>query len=154
MPTDTPEYLRSPLLAPDELLAQLPDDLYIFSAAFDPLLDDAARFLQRLDKINKPYKYLVFELPHGWLNFANAIRRAHKALARATNELRNHFPGSAPETFESSTPSLSAPPPPVVASTAAEPHTLLSRMSAAALSPLSLLQRFARGVSSSSPSSS
>lgn len=91
---ELPDYLLSPLHAPDELLRQLPDRLFIFSAAFDPLLDDATRLLRRLDQLNKPYKYYVFELPHGWLNFTNAIRRARKALDRVIQELVSVFPAA------------------------------------------------------------
>jgi len=41
------DFLLSPLYAPTEILRKLPDNLVIFSAGYDPLLDDSVRFLKR-----------------------------------------------------------------------------------------------------------
>jgi hypothetical protein len=108
--------------------------LYIFSAAFDPLLDDATRFLQRLDAIQKPYKFMVFELPHGWLNFANAMKRANRALTRATQEIKKYFPVVSPLDHVTAEPASSQ----SSVESAPAPASLLSRMTALAMSPLSL----------------
>lgn len=82
---DSTNYFCSPLYAPDEMLRQLPKDIHILSAAFDPLLDEyaclkysshsisAINFTRRLDKIGKPYNHQIFYLPHGFLNFAVPI---------------------------------------------------------------------------------
>lgn len=82
------DYCLSPLFAPDELIAQLPEDLVFMAAGYDPLLDDTVAFLRRLDKLNKPYLYEVYECPHGFWNFDAVLLEAERAMYRAGKMIR------------------------------------------------------------------
>ncbi|CAG5135195.1 unnamed protein product, partial [Candidula unifasciata] len=60
----------SPLLAPDELLRDLPL-VSIVACHLDPLLDDSIMFARRLHNLQVSVNlHLVDDLPHGFLNFA------------------------------------------------------------------------------------
>lgn len=76
-PTTDP--LISPIIASNELLKELPDNIVIMSAAYDPLLDDSVNFIRRLDKINKPYSHYVIDTPHGFWNFLMLFPKAQRA---------------------------------------------------------------------------
>lgn len=82
------DHFLSPNLAPDELIAQLPDDLVFMAAGYDPLLDDTVHFLRRLDKLNKSYVFEVYECPHGFWNFDAILLEAERAMYRAGNMIR------------------------------------------------------------------
>lgn len=82
------DYCISPLYASDELISQLPDDLVFMVAGYDPLLDDSVAFLRRLDKLNKPYIYEVYECPHGFWNFDAVLAEAERAMYRAGMMIR------------------------------------------------------------------
>jgi len=78
---DVKDPLLSPLYAPDDLLKKLPRQLYIMSAGIDPLLDDTAKFVQRLKKLGKHvHTYLYEFLPHGFWNFGGMIPAANDAI--------------------------------------------------------------------------
>jgi len=85
------DYCLSPVYAPDELISKLPDDLVFMVAGYDPLLDDTVRFLRRLDKLNKPYLFEVFDCPHGFWNFDALLLEAERAMYRAGNMIRCMF---------------------------------------------------------------
>lgn len=82
------DYCISPLYASDELISQLPDDMVFMVAGYDPLLDDSVAFLRRLDKLNKPYIYEVYECPHGFWNFDAVLAEAERAMYRAGMMIR------------------------------------------------------------------
>lgn len=89
---DPSNFLLSPVYAPDWVLSQLPKDLFLLSAAYDPLLDDATNFSRRLKKLGQPYHHQVYFLPHGFLNVANPlIPEAEKAKRDSIIYLKSIF---------------------------------------------------------------
>lgn len=83
--------LISPLYASDELFNKLPNELYIISSTFDPLLDDTTRFIKRLDKLNKSYKYYLFDMPHGFWNMGAILPSANGIVQHTTDWICNFF---------------------------------------------------------------
>jgi acetyl esterase/lipase len=63
-------FLLSPVFAPDWVLSKFPEYIYLISAAYDPLLDDAVNFSRRLKKLYKNHYHQIYYLPHGFLNLA------------------------------------------------------------------------------------
>lgn len=71
---DSSNFLISPAYAPDWVLHKLPKNLYLLSAAYDPLLDDATNLVRRLKNANiHSYHHQTYFLPHGFLNVANPV---------------------------------------------------------------------------------
>ncbi|KAL4228425.1 hypothetical protein ACF0H5_011472 [Mactra antiquata] len=69
----------SPLLAPDDLLSDLPP-VHLTACHFDPLLDDSVMFAKKLSKLGAPVTLKVFDnLPHGFLCFSDASVEARNA---------------------------------------------------------------------------
>lgn len=85
------DYFLSPLYAPDELLKKLPDNFCFLSGTLDPLFDDCSRFLERLRAVGKSPQWFLYNLPHGFLNFAQIMPTAVKAIKDAENYLTNFF---------------------------------------------------------------
>eukprot|EP01126_Amoeba_proteus_P014537 TRINITY_DN16408_c0_g1_i1.p1 TRINITY_DN16408_c0_g1~~TRINITY_DN16408_c0_g1_i1.p1 ORF type:complete len:127 (+),score=21.37 TRINITY_DN16408_c0_g1_i1:908-1288(+) len=88
---DSTNYFCSPLFAPDEVLKQLPKEIHIISAAYDPLLDDAINFTRRLDRLNIGYNHQMFNLPHGFLNVAVPFIPGAMEAKQYTIDLINHL---------------------------------------------------------------
>ncbi|BFZ14026.1 hypothetical protein BsWGS_17065 [Bradybaena similaris] len=77
----------SPLLAPDELLRDLPL-VSIVACHLDPLLDDSVMFARRLRDLQVPVSlHLVDDLPHGFLNFALLSAEAKQAADLCARKL-------------------------------------------------------------------
>lgn len=82
------DWVISPLNAPDNLLSQLPDDIVVNGAGFDGLLDDSIRFIKRLDHLDKPYIFELYEVPHAFFNYVSLVDEAERAMHRSGNMLR------------------------------------------------------------------
>eukprot|EP00029_Vermamoeba_vermiformis_P011826 TRINITY_DN662_c0_g1_i1.p1 TRINITY_DN662_c0_g1~~TRINITY_DN662_c0_g1_i1.p1 ORF type:complete len:949 (-),score=206.38 TRINITY_DN662_c0_g1_i1:146-2992(-) len=88
--------LLSPVLADDELLSKLPDQMYFFCGGYDPLLDDTALFTKRLDQVGKNYEFFLHPgLPHGFLNFGSFLVDAHTAMIQECDVLTKIVKGEA-----------------------------------------------------------
>jgi acetyl esterase/lipase len=88
--------LLSPVLADDELLSKLPDQMYFFCGGYDPLLDDTALFTKRLDQVGKNYEFFLHPgLPHGFLNFGSFLVDAHTAMVQECDVLTKIVKGEA-----------------------------------------------------------
>jgi acetyl esterase len=89
---DLSETLRpeaSPALHPR--LADLPQTL-IYTAEFDPLIDEARQFATSLNQAGVGVHYQTFAgLVHGFLGFAGAIPSAGLALQTISDDIRNRF---------------------------------------------------------------
>lgn len=81
----------SPLRASDELLKKLPDSSCFLSANLDPLLDDTSRFLVRMRAVGKRPQWYLYDLPHGFLNFAAILPTAAAAIKQGAKYLEQFF---------------------------------------------------------------
>ncbi|KAL5019641.1 hypothetical protein ScPMuIL_002533 [Solemya velum] len=69
----------SPLVAPDDMLKDLPD-ICLVACHLDPILDDSVMFAKRLRRLGKNVDLHVIEdLPHGFLNFSLVSKDAKQA---------------------------------------------------------------------------
>ena len=65
----------SPGVAPDHMLAGLPQDIIMFTSEWDMLLKEAQDFRDRLEKLGKTVHYcMVPNVPHGWDKAPNPLR--------------------------------------------------------------------------------
>jgi acetyl esterase/lipase len=79
----------SPLLADD--LSGLPPAL-VQSAELDPLVDDAARYAEALQKAGTTVRYTEYVgAPHGYFSIPGAVRGAKQAMAEIVTELTEHL---------------------------------------------------------------
>lgn len=62
-------WLSSPIFAPDLYLRQLPPTR-IYSAGYDPLLDDSTHMVRRMLGLGVNVTQTTFKLPHGFLSFS------------------------------------------------------------------------------------
>lgn len=94
---DPMHWLCSPLFAPEEVLRALPPHVFIASASYDPILDDATNYVRRLDRLGVPYEHKTYYLPHGFLNFAvPLIPEAAKAKEDGIVVIMKMLEGEAP----------------------------------------------------------
>jgi len=79
------DYYCSPLYTPVELLRQLPAEVSIFTAGYDPICDDVIKLIRILENNNIPNNHYHFDcLPHGFLNYGSAIPSATAAKKQST----------------------------------------------------------------------
>lgn len=83
--------VASPLRATDEILKKLPDSSCFLSGALDPLLDDTSRFLARMRSLGKHPQWYLYDLPHGFLNFAAILPTAVTAIKQGAKYLEEFF---------------------------------------------------------------
>ena len=81
----------SPLYATDEIIKKLPNNIYIISASYCPLLDDATNFVNKLNRNNKPFNHHIFDLPHGFLNFNNIIPSVNEIIMQCSDHINSIF---------------------------------------------------------------
>jgi acetyl esterase/lipase len=86
----------SPGVAPDAMLAMLPDDIVLFTCEWDMLLAEGERLRDRLvGKLGKRVRYhCVPGVPHGWDKAPNPLREspgAREQYELAAAELRRMF---------------------------------------------------------------
>jgi len=87
------EDLLNPLVSPllDADLGSMPTTI-IATAGFDPLLDEAAHYAQRLEEAGVSVTYHCYDsLIHGYQTMAGAIDTAGKALQETTDLLRREL---------------------------------------------------------------
>jgi len=77
---DLKNELLSPIYASDEIIKKLPNNIFLISAGYCPLLDDAIRFVNKLKKNNMKIDHFIFDLPHGFLNFNHIIPSVNKII--------------------------------------------------------------------------
>jgi acetyl esterase/lipase len=85
------DYGLSPVYADDELFKKLPDSSCFLSANFDPLLDDCSRFISRMRQVGKRPQWYLYDLPHGFLNFAAILPTAGAAIEQGSKYLKQFF---------------------------------------------------------------
>jgi putative ergosteryl-3beta-O-L-aspartate hydrolase len=68
--------LLSPGVAPPELLAELPNEIVLFTCEWDMLLSEGEKFKKRLeDEVGKTVHYqMIPNVPHGWDKAPNPIK--------------------------------------------------------------------------------
>lgn len=85
----------SPGVAPDRMLAALPDDIVLFCCEWDMLLAEGERFRDRLiHSLRKRVYYQCVEGPHGWDKAPNPFREspgARQYYMIACRELKRMF---------------------------------------------------------------
>ena len=84
------DYYLSPILAPDNLLQQLPP-VRLIAGSKDPLLDDSWRLFDRLKRLGTDVKMSLFEgMPHGLLNLdlPMGLKQAHEVVTTGSDYLK------------------------------------------------------------------
>ncbi|KCV72410.1 hypothetical protein H696_01806 [Fonticula alba] len=80
-PTHSESAFISPLLAPDQALAEFPPTRIVVGE-FDPLLDDSIHLYTRLQQVSHQDVEISIRprLPHGFLNMTDVVPEAHEAV--------------------------------------------------------------------------
>ena len=74
----------SPGVAPDHMLAGMPQEIIMFTCEWDMLLHEGEEFRDRLTKLGKTVHYsMVPQVPHGWDKAPNPLR--------VTPNVREHY---------------------------------------------------------------
>eukprot|EP00045_Choanoeca_perplexa_P012023 m.129667 g.129667 ORF g.129667 m.129667 type:complete len:854 (+) comp15855_c0_seq1:75-2636(+) len=90
---DSTDPFLSPLLAPDELLSQLPP-VHLLAAGLDPLLDDSIMMARKLRDLDRPVHIRVFDdMPHGFLCFPRTSTEVAAANDYCLDQLRTALLG-------------------------------------------------------------
>jgi len=78
----------SPLYASDTHLAALPS-IYLCVGEYDPLLDEAVQFMERLKNSKRKMRFRMYEgLPHGFLSMSKQVPEAKEAMNEAAEFLK------------------------------------------------------------------
>uniref|UniRef100_A0A5S6QQI0 Hormone-sensitive lipase n=1 Tax=Trichuris muris TaxID=70415 RepID=A0A5S6QQI0_TRIMR len=81
----------SPLLASDELLAEMPP-VSILACHMDPLLDDSVSFAKRLREVKVPHTFDLLDLvPHGFMNFMSVSEECRSATLTCIERVESHL---------------------------------------------------------------
>jgi len=82
----------SPGVAPDHMLASLPQEIILFTCEWDMLVKEAEEFRDRLRKLGKTVHYhMVPEVPHGWDKAPNPLKQTpgvQEQYLKACKELK------------------------------------------------------------------
>ena len=69
----------------DEIIKKLPNNIFLISAGYCPLLDDSIRFVNKLKQNNMKVDHFIFDLPHGFLNFNHIIPSVNKIINQCSD---------------------------------------------------------------------
>jgi acetyl esterase/lipase len=82
----------SPGVAPDHMLASLPQEIILFTCEWDMLVKEAEEFRDKLRKLGKTVHYhMVPEVPHGWDKAPNPLKQTpgvQEQYLKACKELK------------------------------------------------------------------
>lgn len=84
---DPKNELISPLYVSDDVLSKFPNDIFIHSAGYCPLLDDSVKFVERLKKNNKSVQHWLYELPHGFWNMCYIIPQVNDIIEQTCEQI-------------------------------------------------------------------
>mmetsp|Transcript_5986 Transcript_5986/g.18020 ORF Transcript_5986/g.18020 Transcript_5986/m.18020 type:complete len:815 (+) Transcript_5986:145-2589(+) len=86
------DYMASPMLAPEKVLAALPPTS-VFVGAYDPLLDDSVQFYHNMRRIGrKDMKLKIYNtMPHGFLGMVPVSEEAFSAAKAMSKQIAEYL---------------------------------------------------------------